>query len=120
MNCAKQNQRERERDVHQQPAVQPTMQPLLAGQLARFIANVFKVVERGMCCCGQQSAQSGNGTAYRCCISKTLASPSRSFKKGPHFVEIKATKRRTFLLAQADDFRSGSDSRASSCTHGRG
>ena len=48
VDCAEQNQSERNRDVEQQPAVQPMMQALLARELARFVANVFQIVHDGV------------------------------------------------------------------------
>src|SRR5205807_10254821 len=43
MHGAEQNERERKRNVHQQPAVQPVVYPILACQLACFIVIVFAV-----------------------------------------------------------------------------
>src|ERR1700688_1785407 len=46
MDGAEQNQRERKRDVQQQPAVQPEMQMGLPGELAFLFANTFQVLDR--------------------------------------------------------------------------
>jgi len=45
VNCAEQNQCERKRNVHEQPAVQPAMQAFLERELARFVANIFEIAE---------------------------------------------------------------------------
>lgn len=63
MYGAEQNQPERKRNVHEQPAVQPAVQLLLARKLAGFLANVFEVGERAMRSARQQSAQAGKGAA---------------------------------------------------------
>ena len=48
MHGAKQNQRERKRNVQQQPAVEPAVQSFLARELPRFVANIFEVAQRDM------------------------------------------------------------------------
>jgi hypothetical protein len=48
MNGAQQNQRERNRNVQQKPAVQPHMQPRLQRKLALLLANAFEIIECGV------------------------------------------------------------------------
>lgn len=73
MDDAKQNQRERKRDVYQQPAVEPAVQLLLASELARFVTNVFEVAKRDMSRGRQQSAKPCKDTARSCRIAETAA-----------------------------------------------
>src|SRR5262245_54752893 len=58
-----QDQRERERDVEKEPAVEPVVQALLAEKLAGFVADVLQVVEGGVCGDREQSAETSEGVA---------------------------------------------------------
>src|SRR5215831_12959863 len=100
---AEQDQCKRKRYVHQQPGVQPAMQLFLATKLARFLANIFQVVERGVRRGGQQSTQLRKGAACRCRICYTLSALSRMFEKWAHLVQIKTSEWRTFFLIQANE-----------------
>src|SRR5215469_1833100 len=100
--------------------MEPAMQLFLVSELARFVANIFEVVERCMCYGGQQSMQPRKSAACHCSIRKTMACLSRSFKKRPHLIQIKNSEWLTFLLIQANDLGGEGNRRASAGTDGCG
>src|SRR6516225_3675421 len=107
--------------MHEQPTVQPLMQALLACELARFVANVFKIAQRGLSSGGQQSTQSRECTASHCNITQALAGLFWMFEKRAHLAQIEAAKRRAFFFTEQNYFRSSGNRRAGTCTDcGRG
>src|SRR6266436_1464049 len=98
VNGAEQNQCERKRNMQQQPAMQPVVQTFLAPKLARFVANVFKVRERGLRGRRKQSTQSGERAACFRSIGEVLAALPRLLQKRTHFAQVKSAKRHALLF----------------------
>src|SRR5580693_3489618 len=92
--------------------MQPAVQALLARKLARFIANVFQVAERGVRRGGQQRAEPGKCAARFRCIAKTLAALFRVFEKWPQFLNIETPERRALYFAEQNNFGCGGHSGA--------
>ena len=76
------------------------MKLLLASKLARFAANIFEIVERGMGRGGEQSPQPCEGAACTCRIAKISAGLFGQFEKRAHFVQIETAERRALFFAQ--------------------
>src|SRR5260370_40169078 len=96
------------------------MQAFLARKLPCFVANVFEVRKRSVRHGGQQCVQSGKRAARFRCITNTLPALFWSLQKRPHLTQIKTAERLSLFVAQQNNLRSGSHSRARANADGRG
>src|SRR6266481_5376133 len=120
VNGSQKNQRQRKRNVHQQPAVQPSVQEFLAHQLPGFVADAEEIVESGMRDRRHQAAQRGEGTFRELRIAEALALPGGRFEKRAYFGEVEKPQRLAFFFGQQNNFGSHRHGSAGACADRRG
>jgi hypothetical protein len=96
------------------------MQPFLPQELARFVADLFKITQRIVNCSGQQRSQTGKDTRRPRLICQSPTTGLRLFEERPHFLEIETPQWRTFGFAEQKNFWSGSNGGAGPSAHSGG
>src|SRR6516164_842897 len=120
VHCAQQNQRQRQRNMHEQPSMKPMMQPLLALQLPRLIANLFEVPHGSSGRGRQQRFQRSKRCLRLVLVAQSLPSTLRRFEKNSHFLPVKMLQRLAFLCTQQDNLRCSRNRRTRAGTDGGG
>ena len=100
--------------------MEPAVEAFLQDELARFVANVFEVTQRGVRVGGEKGLESREGETGFFGIGETLAAALGFFEVRAEFLDVEALEGSGFFVAEKDGFDDGSDGGAGARADGGG